>query len=134
MNVLLHISFLLLMDLLFYLFLLAEEFNYDYCPHKAVLEMDPVMYPEQAKDQVIPQKATIWQNLPEHTHQENTFGSTLKPNNDLFTVFCPRSCWMPPYCPELPIWPKIENPYWKLGWGTLWSSYFVLHIWEHVKN
>ena len=59
MNVLLHISFLLLMDLLFYLFSLAEEFNYDYCPHKAVLEMDPVMYPEQAKDQVIHQKATI---------------------------------------------------------------------------
>ena len=30
-----------------------------------------------------------------------------------------------PYCPELPIWPKIENPYWKLDWGTL---YFVITI------
>ena len=41
----------------FFFFLLAEEFNYDYCPHKAVLEMEPVMYPEQAKDQVIHQKS-----------------------------------------------------------------------------
>ena len=26
------------------------------------------------------------------------------------------------YCPELPIWPKIENAYRKLGWGTLYAS------------
>ena len=26
---------------------------------------------------------------------------------------------------ELPIWPKIDFPYWKLGWGTLCSFYFV---------
>ena len=30
-----------------------------------------------------------------------------------------------PYCPELPIWPRIENPYRKLGWGTLCYIYFV---------
>ena len=30
------------------------------------------------------------------------------------------------YCPVLPIWPKIENPYRKLGWDTLCSIYFVL--------
>ena len=29
------------------------------------------------------------------------------------------------YCPELPIWPKIENPYRKLGWGTLCYIFFV---------
>ena len=27
---------------------------------------------------------------------------------------------------ELPIWPKIDFPYWKLGWGTLCSFYFVI--------
>jgi hypothetical protein len=26
---------------------------------------------------------------------------------------------------ELPIRPKIDFPYWKLGWGTLCSFYFV---------
>ena len=32
----------------------------------------------------------------------------------------------PLYCPELPIWPKIENSYQKLVWGTLCFIYFVL--------
>ena len=27
---------------------------------------------------------------------------------------------------ELPIRPKIDFPYWKLGWGTLCSFYFVI--------
>ena len=29
------------------------------------------------------------------------------------------------YCTGLPIWPKIKNPYRKLGWGTLCCIYFV---------
>jgi pimeloyl-ACP methyl ester carboxylesterase len=31
-----------------------------------------------------------------------------------------------PYCPELPIWPKIKNPCWKLGGGTPCYIYFVV--------
>ena len=31
-----------------------------------------------------------------------------------------------PYCSELPIWPKIENPYWKSDWRTLCYIYSVL--------
>ena len=34
----------------------------------------------------------------------------------------------PSYCPELPICPKIENPYRKLFWGTLCYIYFVEYI------
>ena len=32
-----------------------------------------------------------------------------------------------PYCPELPIWTKIKNPYRKLVWGTLCFIYFVVN-------
>ena len=48
-----HFSLLKTKKILLNLYIsFAEDFNYDYCPHKAVLEMEPVMYPEQAKDQV----------------------------------------------------------------------------------
>ena len=36
-----------------------------------------------------------------------------------------------PYCPELPIWPKIENPYGKLVWGTLFFIYLLCDLIVH---
>lgn len=32
------------------------EFNYDLCPHKAILELEAVAFPEQARDHVREQK------------------------------------------------------------------------------
>ena len=33
---------------------------------------------------------------------------------------------------ELPIWPKIDFPYWKLGWGSLCSFYFVIWTFDRA--
>ena len=60
-------------------FFVAEEFNYDYCPHKAVLEMDPVMYPEQAKDQVIHLKDTMQHQKGTSTYDIRLFWAISDP-------------------------------------------------------